>query len=145
MSRVRVVMAEVEGSDQAVADALRMFAEKVVGGAPAAAIAAPVAEAPAPLALPAAAAAPKVRRGGRRKQSAAAVTEKPAAPAETGGKTRQAILAELRKGPRTSGELIKLTGLSGPSVYTELGVMRKAMVVESRPDSDGIQKNFLKG
>lgn len=138
MSSIRVVCAEIEGSDLSIQQALAQILERGNGnGRPAAPVAAAVIEAPPRKAL---GAAKPGRRSGKRPRQA---TES-AAPA-IAGDVQTKLASLLAKGPQTSGTLIRLSGLPAASVYNALHVMRKAGAIESRRDADSLQKNWLKG
>ncbi len=74
---------------------------------------------------------------------------KPAAPAgepapEPSGRKAE-ILAELRKKPMTSADLIKELRATPSAIYSVLTILRDQKAIESRiDDSDGQRKNFLR-
>lgn len=140
MSKVRVVMAEMEGSDEAVLGAIRSFVGEQVAAPPPMAPEEIEAPAAAPVrALPAPPVARRAKAG-----RAAAVPAVPAAPAVEDGPVVEAIVAALRKGPRTSGEVIQLSGYSSGSVYPALKKLRDAGRVDMVGDeSDGQRRNRL--
>lgn len=81
---------------------------------------------------------------GRGRPKKAPVSSEPEAPIEVHGESAQKILQILGRAPRTSGELITLSGLTPPTVYSHLTAMRKAGTVVTRDDeADGLKKNFL--
>lgn len=104
MSKVRVVMAEMEGTDAAVQDAIRSFAHCVVARLERPATAAEPIAPPAeePRALPAPKAGP--RRTGKLKHAPPAT----AAPAVgERGSLSAAIRAAVADGPKTNGDVLR--------------------------------------
>lgn len=144
MAKVRVVLAEVEGTDEAVQSVLSQFIDQVTAAAVAPELPAP-AEAPKPALIspPAIAEAPKPpRHNGHARPKTKPETkalekrtsEKPPEP----GATRTRILDALRKRPMTSGEVMKETGLPNSTVYSMLNILRGEGKVISKPDPGGI-------
>jgi hypothetical protein len=156
MSKVRVVFAEVEGSDQAVYDAIRSFLQ-AVGIVPAAAV--PIAPAaPAPLPIERASEPEQLPARGTPRASQVVkprgrppATAKAAAPASSGtdattqdGGIRDRILAALTKRPMCSVDLVAAVNASSGSVYTWLKKLREEGVVVTHEDeADGERKNFV--
>lgn len=130
MTKVRVVMAELEGAEETVLAAVRSFlptAGPVTMETPAAIAAAPVVdsvriEAPAPTAKTVV----KRKAAPERTKRQAPVSE-PTASSEA----RDAILAELRKGGKTSAEVINATGLKPHIVYYWLDKLRTSGDIET--------------
>lgn len=152
MNKVRIAIAEMEGSDEAVLEAIRTCVglPKTNGLA--------IAESPA-RALP----PPSIEA----RPTPEVVSEKPARRSANGnGKPprRVAHMAghetegpvptnaegplyeRLKKGALTSGELIKLFPQVSPaSVYSNLNSLRKKELIETRiDDSDGQRKNYVR-
>jgi len=154
MSKVRVVMAEMEGTDSAVLDAIRSFVLAKMGGTETAAVVAiegangngaqvvkalPAGEAPNGNGQVAR------KKYVRRKKETLPDGRGSEMPPVREGSTRQMVMAALKKRPMTSAELIRELKLTPPQVYTTLTEFRKAMVIETRADGDGTRKNFVKG
>ncbi len=148
MSKVRVVMAELEGSDEAVLDAIRSAmggAPSIQGlgtvGTPLAALAV-VRELPPP-------APPKHKLGKRKTKQPRPVVPAASAPVPADGATAAPaqVYAELRNGPMTSGQLIKrLPKLNPGSIYAVLSNLRKTGEVCVLPNPAGPGKiNQLAG
>jgi hypothetical protein len=145
MSRVRVLMAEIDGSDEAVRDAVTSFPSRSEGSAPLRAVAAsdflPELSAHA---LPGLAAVQKPRRGrppGKRSAKPAKLGKRAASPAKTGDSgalspCAQKLIELLRKGPRTSVDLVTESGYKNPSVYTTLAALRNSGIVKTEAIGD---------
>jgi hypothetical protein len=147
MSSVRVVFAEIDGSDQLVQAVLSQFAARVskaLAGPPAS-----YAEI-RPMEGLAVAPAPK-RLAGRKasaKKGAAPSGDAGAAqpgPSDSLGGLSERILALLAKRGRSSGELIAELKAKAADVYYYLGRLRKSGRVETRMDeADAVRRNYLK-
>lgn len=87
---------------------------------------------------------PVTRKYTRRAKPASAPA-KPAEPeAHEYGPTTEKILAALKDGPLTSGEIVKRTGMTTSCVYSTLSVLRSRGIVRSAEcDEDGVRKNWL--
>lgn len=154
MSKVRVVMAEYEGSDTGLLEVIRSFVPAASAMAPVA-LAAPVevsrlAALPAPVEVSVPAATPRrqvKRQTGRKKvtEAASKPTESAEAPVFNAGGSNDTIMRMLKARPMTSGELIKASGLTAPTVYTALSMMRERGFIETREDpADAQKKNYWK-
>jgi hypothetical protein len=75
----------------------------------------------------------------------AVVETKPAQPEKHEfGPTTEKILAALKDGPATSGDIVKRTGMTTSCVYSTLSVLRsRGIVLSAEDDVDGIRKNWL--
>jgi predicted Rossmann fold nucleotide-binding protein DprA/Smf involved in DNA uptake len=140
MSNVRVIYAEMDGSDQMVRSVISQMAERVSQR-----------QAPElPLEVPAIAADPanparclipprplKTRVLRNLAEEARQASRKPQCKIRDGA-TLAAIVAALTKRPMSSGEVIKETHLGAAAVYSGLAKLRKDGDVESRPDETSI-------
>ena len=143
MSNVRVIFAEMDGTDEMVRSVISEFAERMRR--------VPEVMAITPAAVREVKALPSPRRGGARggvRKVAAAAPAAPAAAAfvpATNDGLGDRLLAALRKRPMTSGELIKELKTAKPQdIYYRLSMMRKSGVIETREDpSDFGKKNYV--
>lgn len=141
MSKVRLVLAELEGSDATVLDAIRLVVGPQIAGALMAVTAAaeiPVVAAIAPAAVevaeePAAAPGPKLAKPKLPKKA-----KKPGA--EVGTPIRDRVVALLSNGRKTAADLVRALEreCSGPTVYAALKVLREAGRVRSVDNPDGL-------
>lgn len=150
MSKVRVVIAEMEGSDEAVLAAIRTC----VGAAPTVGVTQELAPASPPVAAIAEPTGTQddnlspafvnaVRKQLKRAKKPPKATVQEEDPCTPGQKP---FLDLLRKAPLTSGEVLgHFPKMSPASVYAQLGAMRKAGIIETRRDpADGESKNFVR-
>jgi len=132
MAKLRIVFGEVEGDDAAVNAAIRVLSEALNGKPPSVAVQSPII-APAQIAAP-------LKRGRGRPRKTAAI-----GPGQDSG-AMAACLESLKKGGKTSGEILATVKASAPSIYSALSILRKQGRIVSRADEvDGQRKNFLAG
>lgn len=124
-NKLRVIVIDAEGSDEAVSRVLQGFAGTLAGPRVETALSPPIL--PEVKELP----APVVKHRGRPRAKAPAQAKSTAPANGADDSQRAAIIAVLEKKPLTPGDLIKATGLPGPSVYTVLSALRKEGVVRS--------------
>ena len=140
MSNVRVIFAEMDGTDEMVRSVISEFAERmrrvpeVMAITPAAVREVKALPSPAP-----------ARRKGPGKAKAAVAAAAAFVPATNDG-LGERVLAALRKRPMTSGDLIKELKTAKPQdIYYLLSMMRKSGVIETREDpSDFGKKHYVK-
>lgn len=146
MAKVRVVLAEVEGSDEivgrAIYDALARF-NQPAEATPVLIQAAeewPILETAAPAGL-------ESSRRRKLRQSAETTAARAAAtpPASAELTVGEQILALLKKRPLVTGDILKaLPAVTSGTVYQSLVNLRKGGRIETREDeSDGYKKNFV--
>ncbi len=136
MSKIRVIIADYEGSDAGVLDLLRAFLPGV--SEEPAPVLLPAASAPA---LPAPPAKPKPVKRAQKTEAPATKGEPADAPLDA---LSERIALTLQRGPMASGDLIRTLKAKPADVYYRLARMREAGVIESREDgTDGQRKNYL--
>lgn len=141
MSRVRIVLAEIDGSDAAVQAAINSFIGRFgaqdAGGADrveaiAASVITPAIEAPA------APAPVKQRRTSGKEIAEKSQSSAAAAPAADSrlSPCEEKLLAILAKGPRSSADLVRDSGYTSGTVYPALKHLRDLGRVSTGADAD---------
>ncbi len=161
MSAVRIIVAEVEGSPEMIQQVLGQVVDRFRGSGSSPELPPALPPPPSPVpelpASPVTLRSPELQERPTRRKAAKRPAKfkfkKEALPSRSTpverserplGETDQKLRGLLARGPQTSGELIRLSGLSAPTVYTWLTAGRKSNLIDTRVDEkDGLRKNFL--